>query len=93
MTWNPNTSSERREAIRRAARAVVRLGVDPDAKEPAHRQNMIVNDPRYSDREAWDAVSALEYMLTQRGLVSAQQIETERRADALAVLMGEDVTR
>ncbi len=93
MTWSPNISMERREAIRRAARAVVRLGVDPDAKEPAHRQNAIVNSPRCSDREAWDAVGALEHMLTQRGLVTAQQIETERRADALAVLMGEDVNR
>lgn len=60
MTWSPNISSERREAIGRAGRAVVRLAVDAEAREPAHRQNVIVNDVQaFSDREAWDAVAAL----------------------------------
>ena len=94
MTWNPNISTERREAIGRASRAVIRLAVDPEAREPAHRQNVIVNDVRaFNDREAWDAVAALEEMVLSRGLVTAQQIEAERRAAAVAVLMGEEVAR
>ena len=94
MTWNPNISTERREAIGRAGRAVVRLAVDPEARESAHRQNVIVNDVRaFTDREAWDAVAALEEMVLSRGLVTAQQVEAERRAAAVAVLMGEEVAR
>ena len=94
MTWSPTISSDRREAIGRASRAVVRLAIDPEAKEPAHRQNVIVNDVQaFSDREAWDAVAALEDMVLSRGLVTAQQVEAERRADAVAVLMGEEVAR
>lgn len=94
MTWSPNISTDRREAIGRAGRAVVRLAGDAEAKEPAHRQSVIVNDVSvYSDREAWDAVAALEHMVLTRGLVTAQQIEAERRAAAVAVLMGEEVAR
>lgn len=94
MTWSPNISSERREAIGRAGRAVVRLAIDPEAKETAHRQSAIVNDVQaFTDREAWDAVAALEHMVLTRGLVTAQQIEAERRAAAVAVLMGEEVAR
>ncbi len=94
MTWSPSISTDRREAIGRAGRAVVRLTVDATAKEPAHRQSVIVNDASaYSDREAWDAVAALEHMLVSRGLVTVQQIEEERRAAAVAVLMGEEVAR
>ena len=92
MTWSPNISTDRREAIGRASRAVVRLAIDPEAKEPARRQNVIVNDVQaFSDREAWDAVAALEHMVLSRGLVTAQQVEAERRAAAVAVLMGEEV--
>lgn len=92
MTWNPNTSSERREAIGRARRAVARLAIDPKAAEAAHRQNVIVNDVQaFTDREAWDAVAALEHMVLTRGLVSAQQVEAEGRAATVAVLMGEEV--
>ena len=94
MTWNPNISTERREAIGRAGRAVVRLAVDTEARESAHRQNVIVNDVRaFTDREAWDAVAALEDMVLSRGLVTAQQVEAERRAAAVAVLMGEEMAR
>ena len=94
MTWSPNISSERREAIGRASRAVVRLAIDPEAKETAHRQNILVNAVQtFSDREAWDAVAALEHMVLSRGLVTAQQVEAERRAAAVAVLMGEEVAR
>lgn len=92
--WDTNhtTSSDGREAISRAARAVVRLAVDPDAKEPALRQNVVVNNvDAFTDREAWDAVAALEHMTLSRGLVSAEQVEDERRAAAVAVLMGEEV--
>ncbi len=32
MTWSPNISTERREAIGRAGRAVVRLATDREAK-------------------------------------------------------------
>lgn len=63
-----HVSCERRAAIRRAADAVVRLAVDPEAHEPAQRQNAIVNDGAYSDREALDAVMALETMVSNRGL-------------------------
>lgn len=71
---------------------MVRLAADPEAKETAHRQNVIVNDVgAYTDREAWDAVGALEHMVLSRGLASAPQVEAERRAAAVAVLMGEEV--
>lgn len=91
MTLNPTISTERREAIGRAARAVVRLAIDPEATLPAHRQNQIVNDVSlFTDRESWDAVAALEHMVFVRGLVSAEQMDTERRA---AVLMGEEIAR
>jgi len=92
MTWTPNISTDRREAIGRAGRAVVRLAAEPQAKSSAHRQNAIVNDvSAYTDREAWDAVAALEHMVWTRGLVSEQQAEAERRAASVAVLMGEEV--
>jgi len=94
MTWSPNISAERREAIGRAGRAIVRLAADPEARQTARRQNVIVNDvSAYTDREAWDALAALEHMVVTRGLVSPQQIEAERRAAAVAVLMGEEVAR
>jgi hypothetical protein len=38
-------------------------------------------------------VAALEHMVLSRGLVTAQQVEAERRAVAVAVLMGEEVAR
>ena len=38
-------------------------------------------------------MAALEDMVLSRGLVTAQQVEAERRADAVAVLMGEEVAR
>lgn len=57
-------------------------------------ENVIVNDVQtFTDREAWDAVAALEHMVLTRGLVTAQQVEAERRAAAVAVLMGEEVAR
>lgn len=94
MTWSSNISTERREAIGRAGRAVVRLAIEPEATLPARRQNAIVNDvSAYTDREAWDAVAALEHMVVTRGLVTDQQIEAERKAAAVAVLMGEEVAR
>lgn len=67
-TYQKHMSETRREAICRAGRAVVRLAVDQGAVEPAERQNAIVNDPWSGDREAWDAVQALEDMLLTRGL-------------------------
>lgn len=92
MTSNPPISTERCEAIGRAARAVVRLAIDHEATLPAHRQNQIVNDVSlFTDRESWDAVAALEHMVFVRGLVSAEQMDTERRAAAVAVLMGEEI--
>jgi len=67
-------STERKEAISRAACAVVRLAIDPDAAEPARRQNRIVNDvTAYTDREAWDAVSGLEDMVYTRGLQDGKE--------------------
>lgn len=67
-------STERKEAISRAACAVVRLAIDPDAAEPARRQNRIVNDvTAYTDREAWDAVSGLEDMVYTRGLQDGRE--------------------
>jgi len=93
MTWTPRTSAERREAIGRAARAVIRLAIDPSITLTARRQNTIVNEVTYTDREAWDAVAALEDMVISRGLVTAEQADAQRRAAAVAVLMGEDVAR
>lgn len=81
MTYTPHTTPERREAIRRAARAVVRLATVPEAKEPAHRQNAITGDvAAYTDTEAWDAVAALESMVYALGLVSAEEVEADRLA-------------
>lgn len=80
-----------REAIGRAGRAVVPLAADPDAKELVRCQNAIVNDPSaHTDREAWDAVGALEHMVVSRGLVTSSQLEAEQRAAAVAVLMGDE---
>lgn len=82
MTWSPRVSAERREAIRRATCALVRLAVIPELDEPARRQHAIVGDVgAYSDREAWDAVCGLEDMLVKNGLVTAAQIEQARAAE------------
>lgn len=94
MTWTPTASIDRREAMSRAARAVVRLAADPSARTSARRQNDIVQDTgRFDDRDAWDAVAALEDMVVKRGLVTAAQIAAEQSAHRVAVLMGEDVLR
>lgn len=61
MIFQPNYSTQRREAIKRAQRAVVALASHPDSRAPACRQNGIVNDATaYTDGEAWAAVQALE---------------------------------
>ena len=82
MNWTASKlSTERREAIARAARAVARLAVVADAKQSAHRQNSIINDVcAYTDAEAWDAVAALEGMVRSQGLATNTQIEADRRA-------------
>lgn len=92
MTATHHTSPDRREAISRAASAVVRLRVEPSVQEPAHRQNAIVNDPRFSDREAWDAVMALESMLVDLGIVEPQEIEAARNRQSGAHPCSSDFT-
>lgn len=94
MNGNPSIGPERREAIARASRAAVRLSVDPEARPVGRVQVAIVNDVGlYTNREAWDAVQALEGMVLDRGLITREQIEAERRATELSVLMGEDGDR
>lgn len=82
MSWTAaKLSTDRREAVARAARAVTRLAVDAQAKQEAHRQNSIVNDVcAFTDREAWDAVAVLEGLVLSRGLATSAQIEADRRA-------------
>lgn len=75
MIWSPNPSSDRRRAISRASRAVVQLAIDPTATDPARRLNAIANTLTFSDREAWDAVQALEDMVYTRGLVTREDLE------------------
>lgn len=62
-------STERRDAIKRAHAAAVRLAIYPDLREVIHTHLRIVNNNGcvpFSDREAWDSVQALEAVLTQR---------------------------
>lgn len=67
MAFTVHPSPERREAIRRASCAVVRLAAVPQAKAAAHRQSVIVNDlTAYTDIQAWHAVATLEGMLPPR---------------------------
>lgn len=75
-----NTSEERREAIARAARAVVRLAADQAAQEAAKRHDAIVNDGAFSDREAWDSVQALESMVIERGLITPEELDADHQA-------------
>jgi hypothetical protein len=68
-------SNTRREATRRAVQAVVRLAVDPTAKEAAARANDIVNNlGAVSDLQAWQSVHALEHMVVARGLTAVEQV-------------------
>lgn len=82
MSWTAaKLSTDRREAIARAARAVTRLAADTQAKQEAHQQNSIVNDVcAFTDLEAWDAVAVLEGLVLSRGLATSAQIEADRRA-------------
>ncbi|MGC1209574.1 MAG: hypothetical protein WA880_16635 [Ornithinimicrobium sp.] len=74
-----NTSNSRAAAMGRASRAVARLDGIEAIEEPVWRQRAIVNDAqKFSDREAWDAVSALEEMLMTRGIVNPAQAAAER---------------
>lgn len=78
MTWTPRITPDRRAAIGRAGRAVVRLAPDPTAKESAHQQNAIVNDlGACTDRMAWDAVDELERMVCRLGVVTAEDDREE----------------
>ena len=62
-------SAERREAIRRAARAVVLLQIDPTATKEARRYSAVVNELHlYDDWDAWECVLNLEAMVSCRGL-------------------------
>lgn len=80
-TYTPHITAERREAIQRASRAVVRLAVIPEAKTPAHQRNAVVGDVMaYTDTEAWDAVAVLEWMVSAHGLIPAEEAEAERLA-------------
>lgn len=66
---NAQATSQRRAAIRRAARAVVLLHIDPTATGEARRYSAVVNDVElYGDPEAWECVLALECMVTSRRL-------------------------
>lgn len=84
-SWTPNISPGRREAIGRAARAIVRLAGIPDLRVEAHRQHGIVAAVTvYGDQEAAAAVTALENMLVSRGLMTPEQIEADTVAHRLA---------
>ncbi|GAA1250269.1 hypothetical protein GCM10009633_23750 [Janibacter melonis] len=84
MTWFPdNITAERRQAIRRASCAVVRLAICPGMANLARRQRDIVDDVvLYGDAEAWEAVAVLEAMLVQQGIATREQIEAAVRARA-----------
>lgn len=85
MSTYYGASAERREAIKRASAAMVRLAVDPEALEVGHVQMSIATNLWFSDREAWDAVGALEYLLVHRGIVTMAEVEAtwaRERAEA-----------
>lgn len=68
-TKTATATADRRQAIRRAARAVVLLHIDPTATGEARRYSAVVNDvDLYDDWDAWECVLALESMVTRRGL-------------------------
>jgi uncharacterized lipoprotein YmbA len=78
-----STNTERQAAIRRARRAAARLAVVPATAEAVASLLAIVEGVRTFDTwEAWDAVVALEWMVTERGLVSPAEIEAEREQQA-----------
>lgn len=84
-SWTPDISLSRREAIGRAARAIVRLAVIPDLRVEAHRQHGIVAAVTvYGDQEAAAAVAALENMLVTHALMTPEQIEADTVAHRLA---------
>lgn len=57
-------SPQRRDAIKRAARAVTLLAIDEQASREARRQNAIVNDVcTHTDAEACAAAAALERLV------------------------------
>lgn len=59
-------SPQRRDAIKRAARAVTLLAIDEQASREARRQNAIVNDVcTHTDAEACAAAAALERLVLE----------------------------
>jgi hypothetical protein len=66
MTGMPRISEDRRRAVGRAGRAVVRLAAHPEAKATAHLHSVTVNDVEHvDDATAWAAVDRLEDMVRQ----------------------------
>lgn len=66
-------TSDRREAIARTTAAVVRLAARPALKEDVDLHADIVNDGFCNDREAWEALHALEDLVRSEGLISPQE--------------------
>lgn len=70
-------SQDRRDAIKRATTAAVRLAVLPQLREQVRRHVGIVNGHGctarllYTDAEAWHSVHALELMVTTNGLATS----------------------
>lgn len=74
MTWSPTGSPERRDAIARASRALVRLSCETDLTLEVRRHHHIVGDvTAYTDLEAWEAVATLEDLVDRRGLNDPHQ--------------------
>lgn len=60
-----HASASRREAIKRAASAVVHLSMCPDHfTEARHFNRIATDDLLYNDTEAWEAVHKLEHLVS-----------------------------
>lgn len=75
MDHGRGITQDRREAIRRATCAAVRLQVEPSVKHAVHTLSVIANDPEETDTNVWDAVDELEQLLVTLGIASRADIE------------------
>ncbi len=89
MNHQPAMTADRREAVSRAASAVVRLQVEPSVREAAKDLNRIVNDPERDDWDAWEAVRGLEHTVLTLGLATWEDLDYDRQRLAYRALTGD----
>lgn len=85
-------TTTRKDAIERAHRAADRLAAVPSQAATVADLVAIVKDTP-ADWEAWDGVVALEWMVTEHGLITAEQVEAERAVQAQSARAEADAIR